>query len=46
MNNYKHITGGIINPLISKFTTGGPITTFNITTPVSPTQYWDEYVAE
>lgn len=25
MNNYKHITGGTTNPLISKFTTGGEV---------------------
>ena len=26
MNNYKYITGGTTNPLISKFTTGGEVT--------------------
>lgn len=46
MNNYKYISGQTSNPLIDKFTTGGPIKTFDINNPVSPTQYWDEYVAE
>lgn len=46
MSNYKYIAGGVVNPLISKFITGGPIKTFDINNSVSPTQYWDEYVAE
>lgn len=27
MANYKYITGGVVNPLINKFTTGGEVTT-------------------
>ena len=46
MSNYKYITGGIVNPLINKFITGGPITTFDINNPASLTQYWDDYIAK
>jgi hypothetical protein len=37
MSNYKYISGGIVNPLINKFITGGPITTFDINNPASLT---------
>lgn len=46
MSNYKYISGQISNPLINKFTTGGPLKTFDINNAVSLTQYWDDFVAK
>lgn len=46
MNNYKYISGQTSNPLIDKFITGGHIKTFDINSPVTLTQYWDEYMSE
>lgn len=43
MSNYKYISGQTSNLLIDKFTTGGPLKTFDINNSVSPTQYWDAY---
>lgn len=45
--NYKtqeNVTafGGKIN----KFTTGGPVKTFDVNNPISPTQYWEDFITE
>ena len=39
---WKHAEGGVL----TKFEIGGPIKTFDINTPITLTQYWDEYIAE
>lgn len=38
----KKSLGGKLN----RFETGGPVNTFDINTPISPTQYWEEFIAE
>ena len=39
---WKHAEGGVL----AKFEIGGPIKTFDINTPITLTQYWDDYIAK
>lgn len=31
---------------LNRYTTGGPVKTFDVNNPISPTQYWEDFIAE
>lgn len=42
LSNFGYKNGGKLN----RYTTGGPVKTFDVNNPISPTQYWEDFIAE